>query len=87
MAWTLDKSRADYRDLQKAEQEKFDVFQDAIHNEGLHPREAAQRAGETKYEQLQGDQYQIRLGGKNRATFRVDNQNEVVTILQVGGHT
>jgi hypothetical protein len=88
MPWTLDKSRADFiSDLTKTEQDLFDRFQNAIANEGVHPKQAAERAGSTDYKNLRGDQFQIRLSGAKRATFEVDKDAEVCTILQVGGHT
>ena len=88
MPWTLDKSRAKFiSDLTKSEQDVFDRFQDAIANEGIHPKQAADQAGDTNYKNLQGDQFQIRLSGDKRATFLVDKDAEVCTILQVGGHT
>jgi hypothetical protein len=88
MPWTLDKSRARFvSDLNRTEQGLFDRFQNAIANEGLHPKTAADQAGDTDYKNLQGDQFQIRLSGDKRATFTVDKNAEVCTILEVGGHT
>ncbi|MEA5497716.1 hypothetical protein VB834_03365 [Limnoraphis robusta Tam1] len=86
-AWTVNKKNAEFGQLTKAEQAKFDIFQDEIHNHGLHPKDAAKEAGDTDYKQLKGNQFQIRLSGRERATFLVDDENEIVTILQVGGHT
>jgi hypothetical protein len=87
--WTLDKSRARFGQLTPAEQAKFDIFQNAIANEGMSPKNAAERMGDAHYKLLKGtrDQYQIRLSQQNRATFIVDNAHHKVTILQVGGHT
>lgn len=88
MPWTLDKSRANFvSDLNATEQGVFDRFQNAIANDGLHPKLAAEQAGNTDYKNLQGDQFQIRLSGQKRATFLVDKTTEVCTILDVGGHT
>ena len=88
MPWTLDKNGVTPDvDLTTAEQDKLNAFMGAIQNDGKHPRTAAQEAGDTMYENLQGDQYQIRLSKANRATFTVDDDNERVTFLQVGGHT
>lgn len=87
--WTLDKSRATFKNLTPAEQAKFDIFQNAIANEGMSPKDAAAKMRDADYKLLQGtkNQYQIRLSQHNRATFIVDNANHKVTILQVGGHT
>lgn len=89
MPWTLNKNgvRPD-RDLTNAEQENLNHWMGLVQN-GTHPRAAAQtRAGTYDYKKLgDNNQYQIRLSGGNRATFTVDQSNEVVTMLQVGGHT
>jgi mRNA-degrading endonuclease RelE of RelBE toxin-antitoxin system len=88
MPWTIDKSKADYKVLTNAEQNKFDAFQNAIQNNQMSPKDAAESTGPgADYKCLQGDQYQIRLSQGNRATFTVDNDARTVTILQVGGHT
>ena len=84
--WKLDKSKAKFGQLEKSEQAVFDRFQNAV-KKGMHPKEAAKQAGDTNYKKLSGDQYQIRLGGKQRATFIVDEAKKVCTIKQVGGHT
>jgi mRNA-degrading endonuclease RelE of RelBE toxin-antitoxin system len=85
--WRLDKTGAKFRELTKVEQAKFDIFQNAIANRGLSPKDAAAEVGDSNYKRLQGNQYQIRLSQSNRVTFLVDDQNHVVKILQVGGHT
>jgi mRNA-degrading endonuclease RelE of RelBE toxin-antitoxin system len=85
--WTLDKSRATYKQLTPAEQAKLDAFQNAIANQGEDPKTAAKNAGDTDYKLLTGNQYQIRLSQGTRVTFQVDAANHVVKILQVGGHT
>lgn len=87
--WGLDKAGATFRHLQPAEQARFDTFQNAIANEGLHPRDAADRTGDTNYKRLRGtrDQYEIRLSQHTRATFRVLDDSHTVKILEVGGHT
>ncbi|GEM_PF-2063546 len=87
--WTLDKKGASFKQLTPAEQRNFDTFQNAIANEGLSPKDAASRIGGANYKKLQGtkDQYEIRLSKGTRATFRVDDNNHVVKILEVGGHT
>ena len=89
MPWTVDKSNADFSmwdDLTQAEQNHWDEFQNAIANEGMHPKDAAS-TWDSNYKCLQGDQYQIRLSRGSRATFQVDTDGQIVTVLQVGGHT
>lgn len=91
MPWTYDKSQMRYKgQLTKSEQGKFDIFQNAIQNEGLHPRLAAEMAGDTDYKNLQGNQFQIRLSQSARATFLVEDAgggNGTVVMLELGGHT
>ena len=45
--WTLDKNKgkATYGQFTPAEQAKFDIFQNAIANEGLSPKDAAAKMG------------------------------------------
>ncbi|OPA97488.1 hypothetical protein [Pseudomonas sp. Xaverov 259] len=87
--WHLNKVTASFTaHLPRAAQNNFDTFQNAIHNLGIHPRDAAQMLGSADYKRLgTSDQYQIRLSGSERATFLVDTATRTVTILQVGGHT
>ena len=85
--WRLNKRGARFRKLTPAGQATFDRFQNAIANKGMNPVDAARLAGDTQYKRLQGNQYQIRLSQKDRATFKIDRANHVVIILQVGGHT
>jgi hypothetical protein len=77
--YTLDKKGAKFKQLTPAEQAKFDIFQNAIANNGLSPRQAADEMGGADYKKLQGNQYQIRLSEGNRATFLI--QDKKVKIL------
>jgi hypothetical protein len=63
MPWTIDKSKATFSTVTKSEQEKWDTFQNAIQNQGMHPKEAAELIGDSKYTKLKGtdNQYEIRL--------------------------
>ncbi|HEX2178616.1 MAG TPA: hypothetical protein VHL54_03710 [Actinomycetota bacterium] len=66
---------------------KWETFKAKV-NSGMHPRQAAEEAGDMNYTKLRGaDQYEVRLSGKHRATFQVDETNEEVIVLEVGGHT
>ncbi|MCL4205419.1 MAG: hypothetical protein KJ000_23300 [Pirellulaceae bacterium] len=88
MAWRIDKSKAVFSpELTSSDQTKWDAFQNAIHNKHMHPKDAAEAARCDQYKKLTGNQFQIRLSGKMRATFLVDESKEVVTVKQVGGHT
>jgi len=84
--WTLNKEKAVFVEMTKSEQDKFDQFQNAINNDGLHPREAAEQIGDAEYENLGGSRFSIRLSRGARAYFDVDDDNEVVTIVRVGDH-
>ena len=70
MAWTLDKSSADFRRwniLTAHEMQIWDAFQNEIRSQGVHPHTAAEDLGKVGgkqnagYESLTGIQYQIRL--------------------------
>ncbi|MBF8659896.1 RHS repeat-associated core domain-containing protein [Pseudomonas putida] len=88
-AWKLDKSKATFKSsgLNDAEQRSFDSFQNAIYHFGLSPKEAAVLMGGADYKLLDKNSqlYQIRLSGKQRVTFRI--QDRQVEIREVGGHT
>ncbi|MFJ3482579.1 hypothetical protein ACIPL1_04260 [Pseudomonas sp. NPDC090202] len=89
MIWTLNKENARFRaQLSASAQGKWDIFQNAIYR-GSYPKDAAKLAGGMDYKMLSGssNQYQIRLSGSERATFRIDEVRQIVTVLQVGGHT
>ncbi|UQA56949.1 hypothetical protein [Polyangium aurulentum] len=86
MPWRLDKDHADFKTLTLSEQARFDEFQNSIHHLGMHPRVAAQ-SWDSNYKELAHNQFQIRLSQGNRCTFIIDEGRQLVTILQVGGHT
>lgn len=87
--WTLDKSNAQFKPsgLSEAEQRSFDTFQNAIHNFGLSPKNAASLVGAADYKQLdkKSSLYQIRLSKSERVTFTIEGK--LANIRQVGGHT
>lgn len=88
MPWTVNKSKAKFSsELTDSDQAKWDAFQNAVHNKHLHPKEAAKSVRCDDYKVLTGTQYQVRLSQKQRATFTVDEKTQVMTVLQVGGHT
>jgi Fe-S cluster biogenesis protein NfuA len=88
MPWTLNKNGVTPRvTLTTAEQLKLNTFMNAV-RAGQAPNVAAS-SWDSNYKKLQGtaDQYEIRLSGGCRATFTVNTTTQVVTMLQVGGHT
>lgn len=88
LAWTLDKSNVDWDvQLTQSEQARFDVFQNAIVNDNLSPRDAAHRAGDTDFKRLSDGTYQIRLSKHARVKMSIYWDEQHVKILQVGGHT
>jgi outer membrane protein TolC len=90
MPWIIDKSNASYSIsvLTPAAQAKFDLFQNAIQQQGLHPKQAADTLGASDYKNLSGTNlFQIRLDGFNRVTFELDAATQTVNIVQVGGHS
>lgn len=87
-AWTLDTSEASWKaDLTDAEQEKYDLFTDAIDTDNLNPKDAARQAGDTNFKKLSDGSYQIRLSKSNRVRMWIDWKNQICKIVQVGGHT
>lgn len=89
--WTVEyrnkKTEKSVQSLEKTSLDVFEKFVDGITKKGLHPKTAAEAAGDTNYKSLKGNQFQIRLGGKDRATFILDDKAKKVTIVDVGGHT
>jgi hypothetical protein len=83
MPWTLDKSAATYSIsvLDTVAQDKFDRFQNAIQQQGIHPKQAA-----ADHKCLNGmNRYQFRLTGFHRVTFDLNAATQIVTIIEVGG--
>jgi hypothetical protein len=90
MPWTLDKSAATYSIsvLDTVAQDKFDRFQNAIQQQGIHPKQAAADLGAADYKCLNGmNRYQFRLTGFHRVTFDLNAATQTVTIIEVGGHS
>jgi hypothetical protein len=86
MAWDLDKNGVTPSvDLNSTEQAHLNEFMNEVRG-GKDPKSVAD-GWDSDYKNLSGDQYQIRLSRRNRVTFTVDHGNQLVTILQVGGHT
>ena len=86
MAWKLDKNGVTPQvPLNATEQTHLNEFMNSV-REGNSPSVAAQQ-WDSNYKKLQGNQYQIRLSQGCRATFTVNDTTQVVTMLQVGGHT
>ncbi|MGH0036520.1 MAG: hypothetical protein ACQGVK_15950 [Myxococcota bacterium] len=84
--WRLEKSGARFRELSPAVQAKFDQFQDEIHNNGTHPREAAEYARCDGFEELSGGLWSVRLSQGDRVYFKVHEGTGTVEIVEVGGH-
>ena len=64
-------------ELTDADQKKWDSFQNEVRN-GTHPKEAATKHRCDDYKALSGNQYQIRLSGKQRATFLIDEKTQTM---------
>jgi hypothetical protein len=84
--WRLEKTHTRFNKITPSVQEKYDAFQNAIHNQGMHPREAAQEARCDGYEQLSGGLWSVRLAGGDRCYFRLHEGSSTVEIVEVGGH-
>ncbi|MFO7564680.1 MAG: hypothetical protein R6X02_18700 [Enhygromyxa sp.] len=86
MPWTIDDSRAETNDIPPACGRTYYAWRRAIRDEHLHPREAAEQAGDSDYETYGGGRYTIRLSQRHRVFFVVDDDNEEVTVVKVGTH-
>lgn len=87
--WDLDKNQVTPKvRLTRAEQDNLNTFMNAIRLSGITPNDAASE-WDSDFKKLRGtrDQYEIRLSQSNRATFSVDYDRKMVTMLAVGGHT
>jgi hypothetical protein len=89
--WSVDESKVDEHPagLQKSEQDKYDDFKRHV-GSGMHPKEAAAAAGVKPYKNLQGNQFQGKLGKKERFTTfhdEHDPKHPVLRIHQLGGHS
>lgn len=90
MGWKITKGSAKFAERLGADaQRKWDAFQNAIHHKSMHPKVAAALIGDSNYKclNIKIDQYQIKLGYADRATFTLDESAQTVKVLQVGGHT
>lgn len=89
MPWSLNKNGVTPGiPLQPSEQLNLNTFMNAV-RAGVHPRQAAS-SWDSKYTEFKGQavrQGEIRLGGKNRAAFFIDDATQVVTMTAVGGHS
>jgi hypothetical protein len=89
--WNLNKNevRPPHEGLTDTEQSKLNNFIRYIQNDHLHPSEAALLAGDCDYKCIDTNYsiFQIRFSYKNRATFIVDDTNQMVIMREVGGHT
>ena len=90
MAWTVDDTKA----LKKAavltinEEKKYDDWVMRIRAPiNQHPKEAA-KSSDMDYEQTNSKMgiFQVRLGGKQRVSFQVNEKDSYVKILEIGGH-
>jgi hypothetical protein len=97
MVWTIDKKgltiAASWKPKDKegkitVYQAKWNEFMDQL-RKGKHPVEAAKAVGDSKYTVLnkKTGQAEFRVGGKDRVTFIVDDENHVLSRVCLGGHT
>lgn len=89
--------------IQASHQNDYDLFKNAIHNEGVDPATAVRRMGDANPKRLQSssnhfrdhqgnpvcasEMWEARIGGSQRVTYLVEYKSQLVTVLQVGGHT
>ena len=91
------------KQLGKSQQGEYDKFKNAIYHGGVDPSEAARNMDNPYPKMLQSvskagrdaqgnatnkvNMWEVRIGGKDRVTYLVDDTDRLVTILEVGGHT
>lgn len=90
--WTWDDTRvgSSYKNLRETQVNKYREFRFQVKQRFYSPVEAARLIGDSKYTgfgSTSSNQFEIRLGGKDRVTFTLDTTRRKITILQVGGHT
>lgn len=93
MPWTLDRNNVtpapgwDPNGANKVSQDHLNEFMNKV-AAGDHPRTAAS-GWDSHYTIFKGTdgQGEIRLNGKDRATFSVDEVDKLCTMLAVGGHS
>lgn len=73
----------------KVDQKKYYKFRDLVKEQRFSPSEAANKLGNAFFKRLQGtvDQYTIRLSVKHRVLFQINQNERIISILGVGGHT
>ena len=87
MPWTIDDSNAQTTEnLPAACGRNYYAFRRAVGDEQLHPREAAEAAGDSDYETYGGGKYTIRLSQGHRVYILVDDDAQTVTVVKVGTH-
>jgi hypothetical protein len=84
--WRIDKTHARFRDLSAAVQAKYDCFQNQVHNNGSHPRDAADYCRCDGFEELSGGIWSVRLSQGDRVYFKLHEGTGTVEIVEVGGH-
>jgi len=91
------------KQLGKSQQGEYDKFKNAIYHGRVDPSEAARNMDNPYPKMLQSvskagrdaqgnatnkvNMWEVRIGGKDRVTYLVDDTDRLVTILEVGGHT
>ncbi|MEL6457518.1 MAG: hypothetical protein AAFQ91_04610 [Cyanobacteria bacterium J06621_15] len=86
--WKLDKSEVKIGKLTPLEKIKLHRFQNVIEKQGISPKDAALKIGDTSFKLMKSHAgtYQLSLSQYNRVFFTIDYDNHTVKILQVGGN-
>ncbi|XYH97856.1 hypothetical protein ACMHYB_60575 [Sorangium sp. So ce1128] len=84
--WTVEVSRrCEHNGITGSEYSRYTHFTNLI-RQGYHPRQSSEMNGHMDYEHLGGNLYSVRLSHGGRLYFTQDDDNEIVTIVQIGGH-
>ncbi|PHM69781.1 hypothetical protein [Xenorhabdus sp. KJ12.1] len=89
MVWVVDDERAEWAQIPRAAENKYDEWVRIIVENNRSPSDAARDIGDSNFKMLSGatELYTIRLSQRHRVLFTIDSVNEIVRVLQVGGHT
>ena len=88
MPYIVDDSKCRFKSgLTGTAEKKYEEWKAYINQNGLHPKNAAARVGDSNYKKLNAvsEVYEFRLTGRDRVLFEIVGMT--VKVKQVGGHT
>ena len=88
MGWTIEDipEKKYAAELTDSDEKKWKAFVAEV-KKGADSKTADEPHRLSDCKKLTSSKYQVRLSGKQRATFALDDKAQKVKVLQVGGHT